>query len=128
MEDDLALAHGLTAMVEHHGLATFHAETVPQAIEVGRRVRPDLLVLDLLLADGDGGLVVACFRGDDHRAALPLVVLTSTDIGHAAPAQLKLGATEGFVKRRMTVSEFEGPVAGLVDRLVGDKLRATAQA
>ncbi len=62
------LAEGHTATVVHDGAA---------ALDAARRLRPDLLVLDLMLPVLDGFDVCRRLRGDDGEPTVPVVMLTA---------------------------------------------------
>lgn len=63
------------------------AGTVPEALGLVEQVRPDVAVLDLVLADGASGLQVARdLRGNPRTAATFIIVLS----GYYAPDSLRL--------------------------------------
>ena len=59
-EDDLMIADMVEETLVQHGYAVCGiARTVAEAVELGRRHRPDLAVIDLRLADGGLGTEIA---------------------------------------------------------------------
>jgi CheY-like chemotaxis protein len=118
VEDDLDLAGVLIARFQRHGIETMHARTGREAIEVCEQMRPDLLVLDLILPDGDGFAVVDWLRQQDQLRRVPLVVYSAKDLDAGEREQLQLGHTEFFTKGRITPQEFEHRVIGLLAHLV----------
>jgi PAS domain S-box-containing protein len=58
VEDDTNLAQVLITLFERHEIETFHAQTGREAIQLSQQLKPDLLILDLVLPDGDGFAVV----------------------------------------------------------------------
>ncbi len=118
VEDDRDLGRILTMTLERRGVETFHAAGGLQAIELCRRVLPDLLVLDLGLPEADGFEVVDWLRRDDRLRALPLVVYTGRELDKADRARLALGSpTEFLTKGRITPEDFERHVMALLERL-----------
>jgi len=83
------------AALEADGYRVFEAETVKRgAIEAGTR-KPDLVVLDLGLPDGDGLELIRDVRG---WSAVPIIVLSArTDEGQKVAA-LDAGADDYLVK------------------------------
>jgi hypothetical protein len=118
VEDDLDLAGVLVAMFERHGIETFHARTGREALQLSQRTLPDLLVLDLMLPDGDGFSVVDWLRLHDQLRQVPLVVYTAKDLDDAERQRLKLGQTQFFTKGRITPEDFEQRVIEWLNRLI----------
>jgi CheY-like chemotaxis protein len=61
-----------------------------QALALTRELRPDLLVLDLMLPRLSGLEVLAAIRADDELRSLPVMVVTAWS--HAASSALDAGA------------------------------------
>ncbi|MFG2352253.1 response regulator [Streptomyces sp. NPDC048521] len=82
------LAEGHTATVVHDGAA---------ALDVARRLRPDLVVLDLMLPVVDGfGVCRVLRRGDDPD--IPVVMLTARSAEDDVLLGLELGADDYMTK------------------------------
>jgi hypothetical protein len=118
VEDDLDLAHVIREVFERHGYKVFHAQTGSEAIQSAERVFPNLIVLDLVLPEGDGFEVVAGLRHNKALRSVPLVVYTARDINEAEREKLKLGETVFLTKGRISPAEFEKRVIGLLDKLM----------
>jgi hypothetical protein len=118
VEDDLDLARVIQAVFERHGNTVIHAQTGREAIQSAQRVLPNLVVLDLVLPEGDGFEVVAGLRCCKALRSVPLVVYTAKDIDAAERERLKLGETVFLTKGRISPEEFERRVIGLLDRLM----------
>lgn len=121
VEDDTDIAPVLTAMFEHYGIETFHAQTGREAIQLSQRLLPDLLVLDLILPEFDGFAVVDWLRQHNRLCQVPLVVYTAKDLNDADREQLKLGQTIFLTKGRITPEEFEQRVINLLNRIFRDQ-------
>lgn len=117
VEDDLDLARVLVDMFERHGIEVFHAGTGRAAIEISQRVEPDLLVLDLVLPEGDGFSVVNWLRRNDKLRLVPLVVYSAHDLTAQEKESLRLGHTEFLTKSRIGPTEFEEKVIGVLDEM-----------
>ncbi len=118
VEDDLDLAEVLIQALRGGGITTYHAQTAGGAVELAVNVAPDLIVLDLMLPDGDGGLVVDQLRKHDRLRTTPLVVYTAKDLDQADRERLRLGETEFMTKGRVGVEEFHERVITILDRVV----------
>ncbi|MEV7432013.1 response regulator [Nocardioides sp. NPDC092400] len=119
VEDDEDLAEVISALLHAHGLRVDHATTAASAIETGRAVRPQVIVLDLHLPDDDGSAVVAAFRRDPALAATPLVVYSAADVEVERRASLELGPTVFLTKGRTAPEDLEQRVLGLLDAVTG---------
>ncbi len=128
VEDDPDLARILAAIFERHGLQAHHAQTAGEAIRLSQRLEPELLVLDLALAEGDGYAVVDWLRQHDRLRQLPLVVYTARDLDGADRSRLQLGETKFFTKGRVSPQEFERQLVDLIGQIAhphaGDRTRA----
>jgi len=83
------------AALEADGYRVFEAETVQRgAIEAGTR-KPDLVVLDLGLPDGDGIELIRDVRG---WSAIPIIVLSARTDEAQKVAALDAGADDYLVK------------------------------
>ncbi|MFJ2605628.1 response regulator transcription factor [Streptomyces sp. NPDC091279] len=81
------LAEGHTITVVHDG---------PAALDAARRLRPDLVVLDLMLPGIDGFGVCRVLRGDD--AQIPVLMLTARSDEDDVLRGLELGADDYMTK------------------------------
>ena len=118
VEDDPDLASVLGEIFRRRGIETQHASTAAEAIASVRERRPDLLVLYLVLPDGDGSTIVDWLRSEDRLRRLPLVVYTAQDLDEREREGLRLGPTEFLTKGRVTPEEFERQVAELLTTIV----------
>ncbi len=121
VEDDLDLARVLIAMFERHGIETFHARTGPEAIQLSQRIIPDLVVLDLVLPECNGCVVVNWLRYHNRLCQVPLVIYTAKDLNNSDRERLKLGQTLFLTKGRITPKEFEQRVIYLLNRVIRGK-------
>lgn len=130
VEDDLDLAHVLKSLFEKAGVTVDHAANGVEAIEIAARVKPDLLVLDVVLPRMNGFNVVKWLRKDDELRSIPVVVYSGADIAPADRSRLRLGPTAFFTKSRISPEEFEHTVLELINATTAprtyEELQATA--
>ena len=79
IDDDPAL-HELLAEGLPERYRLLHAHTGSDGVELARRERPDLVLLDLMMEGMDGFEVAALLKGDDRTRQLPIVVLTAKEM------------------------------------------------
>lgn len=117
VEDDTALANLLIMQFEHQNMITFHAKTGQEAIHLSQQIAPDLLVLDIILPEGDGFAVVEWLQKHDHLYNTPLLVYSAKDLSESERNRLRLGDTEFLTKGRVTLQEFEQRAMALLHKL-----------
>lgn len=118
VEDDRDLAEVLIEIFERSGLTVVHAGSGQEAIERSLSPPPDLLVLDILLRDGDGFEVVDWLRSDGRLRTIPVVVYSALDLDDEQRERLRLGPTEFITKGRISPQDFERRVVRLLDELL----------
>jgi signal transduction histidine kinase/CheY-like chemotaxis protein len=119
VEDDEDLASVLTASFQDAAVHIDHAATRQQAIRQCINRRPDLLILDLTLPDGDGFSLVEWLRQQPTLRTLPLVVYSGREISEPEMAKLRLGPTEFLTKAKVQPQEVEELVLSMVQRMRG---------
>jgi signal transduction histidine kinase len=117
VEDDEDLASVLTASFEDAAVHIDHASTRQQAIRHCINRRPDLLILDLTLPDGDGFSFVEWLRQQPALRTLPLVVYSGREVSDVEMAKLRLGPTEFLTKAKVQPQEVEELVLSMVQRM-----------
>ena len=117
VEDDDDLASVLIANFRDAAVHIDHASTRQQAIRhcIGRR--PDLLILDLTLPDGDGFSFVEWLRQQPPLRSMPLVVYSGQELSDTERSKLRLGPTEFLIKAKVQPQEVETLVLSMVRRL-----------
>ena len=95
VEDEESISEPLAAALERDGFAPTVADTAAEGIRRFREKRPDLVLLDVMLPDGDGRDVL---RGIRAESGTPIVMLTARGEESAKVASLELGADDYVVK------------------------------
>jgi two-component system response regulator RegX3 len=95
VEDEESITTPLAEALEREGFATRVARTVAEATELGRRVRPDLVLLDLMLPDGSGLDVCRELRA---ASSVPIIILSARGEEADRVVGLELGADDYVVK------------------------------
>ena len=95
VEDERRITAPLVSALESEGFETHVAETAAESLELAARVRPDLVLLDLMLPDGSGFDVCRQLRADSE---VPIIMLTARGEESDRVAGLELGADDYMVK------------------------------
>ncbi|MEO6983189.1 MAG: response regulator, partial [Edaphobacter sp.] len=117
VEDDEDLASVVIASFQDAAVHIDHAASRQQAIRQCITRRPDLLILDLTLPDGDGFSLVDWLRQQPALATLPLVVYSGREISDTEMAKLRLGPTEFLTKAKVQPKEVEELVLSMVHHI-----------
>ena len=117
VEDDPDLAGVIIDGFKDSEVHIDHASTRQQAVDFCLLGPPDLLILDLMLPDGDGFSLVDWLRRQPALRTLPLVVYSGRDISEAERLKLRLGPTEFLTKAKVNPAEVEKLVLAMVHRL-----------
>jgi signal transduction histidine kinase/DNA-binding response OmpR family regulator len=117
VEDDEDLASVLVASFQDAAVHIDRAATRQEAIRQCIKRRPDLLILDLNLPDGDGFSFVEWLRQQPPLRTLPLVVYSGREVSDAEMTRLRLGPTEFLTKAKVQPHEVEELVLAMVHRI-----------
>lgn len=98
IEDDADLYSLIQYNLEKEGFAMAGAQTGKGAIELCRRERPDLIILDIMLPDSDGLEICRAIRNHSELAAVPVIFLTARASETDRIVGLELGANDYIVK------------------------------
>lgn len=98
IEDDADLYALLKYNLEKEGFSLAGAQTGRGALELCRRVRPDLVLLDIMLPDSDGLDICKGIRNDSELAQTPIIFLTARASETDRIVGLELGANDYIVK------------------------------
>jgi DNA-binding response OmpR family regulator len=98
IEDDSDLFSLLKYNLEKEGFAFVGSQTGRGALDLCRRVRPDLVLLDIMLPDSDGLDICKGIRNDTSLAQTPVIFLTARASETDRIVGLELGANDYIVK------------------------------
>ncbi|MGA7485798.1 MAG: response regulator [Xanthobacteraceae bacterium] len=97
-EDEPHLVEALTFLMRRAGFAVNVATDGPSAIDLVRRVHPDLVLLDIMLPGCDGFEVLARLRADPATRNIRVVVLTAKGREQDNRRARELGADDYITK------------------------------
>ena len=115
VEDDEPVRRSVAANLTAHGYRIVEAEDVASALRGWDAERPDLILLDLGLPDGDGGSVVRRVR---RESTTPILVLSARGAERDKVAALEAGADD-YVTKPFGMAELRARVAALLRRTAG---------
>ena len=113
VEDDDDLARGLAFNLRHEGYDVVPASTVKEGRRAALRENPDLVVLDLMLPDGDGLEILRALR--DAGSRVPVLCLTAR--GQETDKVMGLGSgADDYVTKPFGLAELFARIAALLRR------------
>ncbi|MBI2083485.1 MAG: response regulator [Deltaproteobacteria bacterium] len=79
-------------ILEDHSFICLTAPTAMKGLEVAKKTRPDLILLDLMLPQMSGFGFVRQLRGNTELSKIPIVVLTAVGDEEVAREVIDMGA------------------------------------
>lgn len=126
IEDEPALAEIVCESLQHKGFTVFHAADAVTAFKQYYLLRPDIIVLDVMLPDGDGFEMASTIRSTDTET--PILFLTS----RSRPEDVVTGFESGgndYLKKPFSIAELIVRMQALLtsNRLLIKKANETHQ-
>ncbi len=93
----------------------FEAENGRQAIELARREKPDLMILDLMMPEVDGFGVLDALKENEETAEIPVIVVTAKTLTPAEKRRLKGQVHSLMQKGEFMSDDLADEIRSLVD-------------
>src|SRR5918992_4165136 len=91
IEDEAAIADAIAARLRNEGFEVATAADGPAGVELCQRLKPDLVILDVMLPGFDGVEVCRRIQKDTH---VPVIMLTALDSETDKVVGLSVGADD----------------------------------
>jgi len=112
--DDKATGRELVRTVlEKIGYAVFEANDGEQAVEEARRIRPDLIILDIHMPGLDGFGVIERLRREDGFRTTPIIALTASAMMGDRERAMSVGFT-GYITKPVRLGALRAEVERLL--------------
>lgn len=105
VEDDTVLANALSLSLQDKGYQIEVATDGAEAERMIKSLRPDLILLDLLLPIKNGFEVLKGLRADDELKDTPVVILTNFEQETSIEEGMKMGAKDYIVKANIDIKD-----------------------
>jgi CheY-like chemotaxis protein len=106
----------ITFLLHKGGYSTVHAGTVAAGIERALAERPDLILLDIQLPDGDGTQVLDALRADPWGETVPIIAVTSYAMGGDRERLLARGCT-GYLEKPIDPDRVLAEIRAIVEEM-----------
>ncbi len=123
VEDEVTIAEPLAEHLEREGFRAEVAPTLARAAESIRREEPDLILLDVMLPDGDGRELCRDLR---RRSDVPIIMLTARGEEVDRVVGLELGADD-YVVKPFSARELVARIRAILRRGAGPPRRGAIE-
>lgn len=113
-EDDRLLRRACATALGKRGFTVLVAEDGEQALELARRERPDLILLDLLMPKLTGIDVLRALQADEATRCLTVVILSNSSRDLEMRDARELGAVDYLIKANLSLQALSERVAELL--------------
>ena len=113
VDDQPSILSTLSGILEDEGYETLTTESGAKAIEVYREASPDVVFLDIWLADMDGLETLQAIRDEDPAAAV--VMISGHGTASTAVQAIKMGACD-FIEKPLSYEQVVAAAAGALER------------
>ncbi len=112
VDDEMAITNVIRLGMEHAGFLVTCATEGYQALDMAQRLRPDLVILDVMLPDLDGFEVCRRLRENQATTNIPILMLTAKDDVKDRVQGLEIGADD-YVTKPFNLQELVARVRAL---------------
>lgn len=105
IEDDALIVKIYTARLTKDGYEVYTADNGEDGIKVALEVKPDLVVLDVMMPKVDGFGVLEKLRADATLKTIPILLYSNLAQEEELKRALAMGATEFIVKANISPTE-----------------------
>ncbi len=105
IEDEPTLQKAIGRFLEKEGYQIESALNGELGLEVSKKIKPDLILLDIILPKKDGFEVLKELKEDEATKNIPVIILTNLESDVDVEKALSLGATTYLVKANYELEE-----------------------
>jgi len=98
VDDDVSATELIKKLLSLEGFETTAVNDSTKAIEVTGSIKPDLILLDLMMPDINGFELCEILQKDPNFSQIPIIILTALDDSKSRAAALNAGAKDYITK------------------------------
>ncbi len=114
IEDDAMLRDMYVLKFEKSGFTVSQAAEGAEGLELAKKKKPDIILLDIILPKMDGFAVLESIKSVDALKDVPVVLLTNLGQDTDREKGKKLGAVDYIVKANVTPAQVEEQIKKLL--------------
>ena len=92
-------------LLEAHGYATIQTKSGVEAVELARRHRPNLILMDIQLPEVSGLEVTQWLKDDDELRSIPIIAITAFAM-KGDEEKIRKGGCEAYLSKPISVVKF----------------------
>jgi DNA-binding response OmpR family regulator len=119
VDDEPMILETMETKLRKEGFTTFTAESAEEGMRLYRRIKPDLVILDIMLPQRSG---LEMCRAVRKEAATPIIFVSARASEEDRIAGLELGADD-YVVKPFNLSELAARVKAILRRSTGEPLK-----
>jgi CheY-like chemotaxis protein len=116
VEDEPTLQKVVGEILNQKGFKVFSAMDGEKGLELIKKERPDLILLDLILPKKDGFEVLKEIKEDEELKSIPVIVLTNLEGMGDVEKALSLGATTYLVKANYELDDVVKKIEEILEK------------
>jgi len=98
VDDSRTQVYAMEKMLNAEGVKTYAAENGRQGILMARRVKPDLILMDIVMPEINGFQATRYLSRQEETSHIPIIIVSGTEQGSDKVWGLKLGAKDYIQK------------------------------
>lgn len=118
VDDDPSILHVAKLNLRLDGMHVLTASTGSEGLDLARREKPDVVLLDIMMPDIDGWMVLSELRGTPATQHIPVIMLTAKTQEEARVLAFKMGAQQ-YLTKPFNPLELAPRVRALLGRQAG---------
>src|SRR3954447_1671220 len=92
-------------LLEAHGYATIQTKSGVEAVELARRHRPNLILMDIQLPEVSGLEVTQWLKDDEELRTIPIIAITAFAM-KGDEEKIRQGGCEAYLSKPISVAKF----------------------
>lgn len=104
IEDNLEIRENTTEILELEGYRVLSAENGKDGIEMAGKVKPDIILCDIMMPEVDGYEVIRALKANRSTATIPFIYVTASGEKSEVQLAMDLGAG-GFIRKPFDTKE-----------------------
>ncbi|MCK6625865.1 MAG: response regulator transcription factor [Anaerolineae bacterium] len=116
IEDDPEMSGLIQLIFERKGHRVIGASRGELGLELIKSLKPDVLLLDLMLPDIDGWDLYRQMKNDRELSKLPIIIVSARSEAQDAAAGLQVTANDRFIQKPFEVKELVEAVMNLLEK------------
>ena len=120
IEDEEEMIDLIRLILNRRGFKVHGATNGPEGLEMIRKERPDLVLLDLMMPDMDGWEVYQQMKADDMMKSIPVIVVTAKAQSIDKVLGLHIAKVDDYIAKPFSPQE----LLTSVDKVLGRQVKA----